>query len=63
MCKLSKCVVCGKAFKSGDWLQAFLRSPDDENGSWTDAVQVDDLFQERIKFNGGKIKRRHYESC
>lgn len=60
MCKSSKCIVCGEEFKSGDWIQAFLSSPDDPNGSWTKAVQIDDNFQERVVANGNNITRRHY---
>ena len=61
--KVSKCVVCGKEFVEGDWLQAFLRSKDKPEGDWSDAIEVDARFQERIVFNGDKIKRRHARHC
>lgn len=57
---VSKCINCNKAFVEGDMLQAFLRSKDDEEGSWTDPICVDVLFQERINSNNDKFRRRHY---
>lgn len=53
-----KCMFCEKVFASGDKIQAFLRSPDDPVGHWTDSVVVDDKFQERHQRNQDKIKRR-----
>jgi len=58
---MSSCIVCGKAFKAGDHLQAFLRSPDDPRGSWAKAVLVDKGYQSRVKIINDRVKRRHVE--
>lgn len=55
----SKCVVCKKPFRTGDTLQAFLRCPDDPNGSWTTTVVVDEDFQKRFLSEGDLIQRKH----
>ncbi len=55
----AKCINCNKEFKENDTIQCFLRSPDDEKGSWGVAVRVDAMFQTRIAKNGDKLKRRH----
>ena len=56
----SKCVVCNKAFKEGDALQAFLRSPEDFGGSWTAPAPVDRGYQKRSATNNDNIKRKHF---
>ncbi len=56
---MSKCIYCKDEFKEGDMLQAFLRSPDDTQGSWTNPVEVDKDYQKRSKINNDKIKRKH----
>lgn len=58
----SKCVECGREFKPGEYLQAFLRSPEDPKGSWTEGVRVDEGYQERSLVNQDTIRRRHV-SC
>lgn len=57
--ELIVCIVCGKPFKSGDFLQAFLRSPDDPVGSWGPVVEAGDQFQTRAAINCDKVRRRH----
>lgn len=57
-----KCIVCNQPFKPGDRLQAFLRCPEEPDGSWTNAVEVDSGFQDRVKQVGGAVKRKH-EGC
>lgn len=56
-----KCMVCNKEFKTGEYIQAFLRSPDDEAGSFTAPVAVANGLKERIKRNKDKIKRKHLD--
>jgi len=58
---MSSCIVCGKKFKEGDYLQAFLRCPEDPNGSWTEPVLVDSEYQTRANAICDKIKRKHKE--
>ncbi|MCK5613715.1 hypothetical protein KAR91_68255 [Candidatus Pacearchaeota archaeon] len=55
----SKCIVCNKAFKEGDMLQAFLRCPEDPDGSWTAPIGVDRGYQERSERNNDTIRRKH----
>ncbi len=55
----SKCIVCREAFKEGDKVQAFLRCPDDPEGSWTRPIGVDAGFQARSKIVNDNIKRKH----
>lgn len=56
-----KCIVCGEEFKTGEYIQAFLRSPDDEAGSFTTPIAVANGFKERIIRNKDKIKRKHLD--
>jgi len=56
---LSFCIVCGQPFKEGDMLQAFLRCPDDLNGSWTLPALVDKEYQKRSAINKDNIRRKH----
>ena len=56
---ISKCIVCDEPFKEGDYLQAFLRCPEDPEGSWTLPALVDKEYQTRAKINIDKIKRNH----
>ena len=62
-----KCMFCEQPFKPGDKLQAFLRSPDDPIGSWTDSVTVDEGFQKRHQRNlasqGNFNPKRRHEDC
>lgn len=61
-CLASRCSVCGVPFKEGGTFQAFLRSPEDEEGSWTKPVYVDAEFQNRHRRNGySEITRVHTE--
>lgn len=56
-----KCCVCGREFKPGEYMQGFLRSPDDPEGSWSEPVEIDEGFQDRVARANCKIKRRHYK--
>lgn len=56
------CKYCKQEFKVGDKIQAFLRSPDDEQGNWTNSVMVDSGFISRAKKNSDDIERKH-EDC
>jgi len=58
---LSYCICCAKPFKEGELLQAFLRCPEDPNGSWTAPVEVDKDYQARSVKCMDKILRKHYE--
>lgn len=58
---MSKCIVCKKLFVEGDMLQAFLRCPEDYDGSWTKPIKVDIGYQERSTRNNDKIKRKHLD--
>ena len=62
MNRWSKCIVCGSPFKKDDKLQAFLRCPDNPDGSWTTPVVVDSGFQSRFVAMNDSIKRKH-EGC
>lgn len=57
----AKCCDCGCPFLLGELMQAFLRSPDDEEGSWTESVVVDANFQNRTAGNRHEMKRRHQD--
>jgi hypothetical protein len=54
-------VNCDKPFVEGDYMQAFLRSPDDPTGSWSKPSKVDAGFQARVYKNDTfkNMKRRH----
>jgi len=56
---MSKCIVCNQDFKVGDYLQAFLRCPDDPKGSWTKPALVNENYQKRSLLNKDSIKRKH----
>ena len=60
-----RCMVCRKPFKTGDLLQAFLRCPEEPQGSWTDPAVVDSEYQERAAKHkaagsGDNAKRKHF---
>ena len=55
----STCLLCNKPFVVGDSLQAFLRSPDNSEGSWSEPVIVDSGFQARVLENRDKVPRKH----
>lgn len=55
----SKCTICKKVFVDGDFLQAFLRSEECPEGSWTDPVKIGHDFQDKIRRNEDKVKRKH----
>lgn len=55
----NKCIVCGDEFNVGDYIQAFLRSPDDPSGSFCAPVIVDPKFHDRIIENKDTVKRKH----
>lgn len=55
----SFCIVCDKPFQQGDFLQAFLRCPEEPLGSWTTPALVDKLYQTRAAKNKDNIKRKH----
>ena len=59
---MSRCIVCHREFKEGEYLQAFLRCTEDPSGSWTDSFRVDADYQNRAQCNNDKIKRKH-ETC
>jgi hypothetical protein len=58
---ISCCVYCNEPFKEGDSLQAFLRCPEDPDGSWAEPVVVDKEYQARSDKVRDKIRRKHYE--
>jgi len=58
---MSKCIVCKKVFIEGELLQAFLRCPEDPNGSWTAPIKVDNGYQERSERNNDTIRRKHLD--
>ena len=58
---ISRCCICNKPFKTGEYLQAFLRCPEDPKGSWTDPAMVDAEYQQRSQKVIDKIKRKHVE--
>lgn len=58
---MSKCIVCNKEFEEGDEVQAFLRCPEDTDGSWTESIIVDSTFNARVAMNSDRIKRKHFD--
>ena len=56
---ISKCVICKGEFKTGDYLQAFLRNVGHPAGFWAASVFVDSGYQKRYFKNNDDIKRKH----
>lgn len=61
--RMACCVKCNQPFKPEDYFQVFLRSPDDEKGSWTKPIFVDYEFQNRVSHNGGLWIPRAHPRC
>lgn len=60
---LACCSECNQPFKPGEYLRGFLRSPDDETGSWTRPILVDEEFQDRVLRTKGHELTRVHTGC
>lgn len=57
--KDSCCIICKRPFLHGDYMEAFLKSPDRPKGIWTQVI-IDSEYQSRYhKNNNSKLKCRH----
>jgi len=52
------CTLLHRPLQAGHWIQAFLRSPDDHEGSWTDFVQLGEGYAEKA---ADGVTRRHMQ--